>query len=86
MKLYSRIIVGATLLFSTTSIVFASRPVSGTITAIQTCEAYVSKNKLTNPDDTKLVIDQKYSIYEANKANNPDWFRIRIDNATPQER
>ncbi|WP_455222678.1 ribonuclease T2 family protein [Kaarinaea lacus] len=65
---------------------FASTPVSGTITATQTCEAYVSKNKRTNPDHTKLIVNKKYSIFEANKADSPDWFRVRIDSATPQER
>jgi len=66
--------------------VWASTPVSGTITATQTCEAYVSKNKRTNPDHIKLVVNQEYSVFEANKSNNPDWFRIRVDNANPPER
>ena len=84
-----RIIRILVVLVSTTFLqaaVFASTPASGTITATQACEAYVSKNKRTNPDDTKLVIDQKYSVFEANKANNPGWYRVRIDTASPPER
>lgn len=72
------------LLFTLTG--WASTPVTGSLTAQQACDAYVSKNKRTNPDHTKLVVDQTYPVFEANKTSNPDWFRIRIDNATPPER
>lgn len=64
----------------------ASTTVTGSITATQACEAYVSKNKRTNPDHIKLVINQKYSIFEANKTYKPDWFRVRIDSGNPPER
>ncbi|MCI0508188.1 MAG: ribonuclease T [Gammaproteobacteria bacterium] len=85
-KVIARLILIITLFFSASNIVLASMPATGSITATQSCEAYVSKNKLTNPDHTKLVVNKKYSIFEANKASNPDWFRIRIDNANPPER
>jgi len=78
-----------TLIFTAVLIQYsaiASTPVKGTLTATQTCDAYVSKNKRSNPDHTTLVVNKKYSIFESNKANNPDWFRIRIDNANPPER
>ncbi|MGY6276479.1 ribonuclease T2 family protein [Methylomonas sp. MgM2] len=61
-------------------------PATGTIVASQPCEAYVSKNKRTNPDGARLVVDRSYSIFEANKADNPDWYRVRIDQAQPAER
>lgn len=64
----------------------ASTPVTGTITATQSCEAYVSKNKRTNPDDTKLVVNQSYPVFELNKPDNPTWYRIRVPNANPAER
>ncbi len=64
----------------------ASTTVKGTFTAEQACAAYVSKNKLTNPDNTHLVANTKYTIFETNRSNQPDWFRIRIDSANPPER
>ena len=64
----------------------ASTPASGTLKALQSCEAFVSKNKRTNPDDAKLVIGQSYSVVEVNKAVNPSWYRLNIPNARPQER
>ena len=66
--------------------VSASTRASGTFSATQSCEAYVSKNKRTNPDGIRLRINQIYSIVEVNKASRPDWFRVRIDDANPAER
>ena len=86
MKYISRLVLVIVLFISTIDSVLASTPASGTLKATQTCEAYVSKNKLTNPDHTALVVNKKYSIFEANKTNNPDWFHVRIDNANPPER
>ncbi len=70
----------------TSPIAWASAAASGTITATQTCDAYVSKNKRTNPDQTKLVKNKIYPIFEVNKTNNPSWYRVRIDGSTPPER
>jgi len=86
MKHTPRLLLAITLFFSTIHSAQASTSASGTITAKQTCEAYVSKNKRTNPDHTTLVVSKKYSIFEANKSSNPDWFRVRIDTANPPER
>jgi len=86
MRVLPKLILGISLLCGAINIIFASTPVSGTITATQTCEAYVSKNKRTNPDHTKLVVDKTYSIFEANKNNNPTWYRVRIQSASPPER
>ncbi|MCB2183330.1 MAG: hypothetical protein KQH63_14950 [Desulfobulbaceae bacterium] len=72
--------------FCTTDTLWASFPASGTITASQSCEAYVSKNKRTNPDNTKLEKGQGYQIFEVNKTDNSSWYRIRISAANPSER
>ncbi len=61
----------------------ASTSATGTIQATQTCEAYVSKNKRTNPDNTKLVVDQTYLVSEVNRPVNPGWYRVHIQNASP---
>lgn len=86
MNVIAKLIFVVPLFFSSINIVLGSAPASGDITATQTCDAYVSKNKRTNPDHTKLIVNQKYSIFEANKANNPDWFRVHITSANPPER
>lgn len=65
---------------------WASMVVSGTLTATHACEAYVSKNKHTNPDNTQLEINQTYAVFEINRANNPGWYRIRVQGANPPER
>lgn len=83
---FKSIFISALFVITSSHSAFASAPASGTITAKQACEAYVSKNKLTNPDNTTLVVNQKYSIFEVNKSTNPGWFRVRIDNASPPER
>jgi ribonuclease T2 len=64
----------------------ASTKAFGTVIARQSCEAYISKKKRSNPDHTRLVIDQTYSVFEVNKPNDPDWFRVHIDSADPPER
>ncbi len=66
--------------------VLASVAANGTLTATQTCEAYISKNKRTNPDHSKLTVDQSYTVIEVNKAENPSWYRLIISNVEPQER
>jgi len=84
------LILRSALVFSlfsfTANMAFASVSASGTIKATQNCAAYISKNKRTNPDNAKLVKDKTYTVFEVNKANNPSWYRIRIDTATPSER
>jgi ribonuclease T2 len=70
----------------TDSAVWASARASGTFTAEQACEAYVSKNKRTNPDDSVLIVGHVYSVFEVNKPTAPAWYRVRIDTAQPPER
>lgn len=65
---------------------WASTVATGTITATHECEAYVSKNKRTNPDNTQLDINQTYTVFEVNRATNPGWYRIRVQDANPTER
>jgi len=73
-------------LFFFSSATLSSTPASGSFTADQACEAFVSKNKRTNPDNTVLRIGESYKIIEANKIDNPSWFRLSITDAHPHER
>jgi len=86
MQMISRVIIFFITSILVQAAVCASTPATGTISATQTCEAYVSKNKRTNPDHTKLVVDKTYSVFEVNKATNPTWYRVRIQSANPSER
>ena len=58
----------------------------GVFSAQQTCPAYVSKNKLTNPDNTQILADKKYDIIEANKPDHASWYRVILPGANPKER
>lgn len=64
------------------SVGYASIPVSGTLLAEQACPAYLSKNQKTNPDQVHLSPNRQYSLVEANRANNPSWFRINVGGNT----
>lgn len=55
-----------------------SVPVSGNFQATQSCPAYISKNKKTNPDNAYISANQPYKLIEINKNNNPDWVRIEL--------
>ncbi len=66
--------------------VSASVPAHGMLTATQSCEAFISKNKQTNPDNTRLDPGQGYAIIETNKAGNPSWYRLTVPDARPSER
>ena len=39
-------------------------PVTGTFTAETTCQAYISKNNKTNPDNSYLKVGESYPIKE----------------------
>lgn len=58
----------------------------GIFSAQQSCPAYVSKNKLTNPDNTQILADKKYDIIEANKPDHASWYRVILPTANPKER
>ncbi|HMU64432.1 MAG: ribonuclease T [Nitrosomonas sp.] len=73
------------------SVLVIANPVSatkmaGTFVSQQTCPAYVSKKKLTNPDESQLTVAGKYTIIEANQKNDPSWYRVIVPNARPKER
>ncbi|SDY94794.1 ribonuclease T [Nitrosomonas sp. Nm33] len=60
--------------------------VNGTFSAQQSCPAYVSKNKLTNPDQTTLQVGENYQTLEVNRPDRPGWYRIIVPGAHPKER
>lgn len=64
----------------------ASVPLSGTLQADRDCEAFVSKKKKSNPDKARLEPGDAYVIFEANRVDQPDWYRVRVADATPPER
>jgi ribonuclease T2 len=86
---YSRILIGfaalAIVLFTGIE-AWASAAASGTFTAEQTCEAFVSKNKRTNPDNTTITLGERYPVFEVNRPDRPSWYRVRIEGAQPPER
>lgn len=59
---------------------------SGEFIARQTCPAYVSKNKSTNPDNARIQPGYRYDIIEVLSAGNPVWYRITVPAASPKER
>jgi ribonuclease T2 len=65
---------------------WASVPVSGTLHAEKDCEAFVSKKKKSNPDKAHLEPGDAYVILEVNRPQQPDWFRVRVEDANPPER
>lgn len=81
----TRLVLAALCMICSTQLI-ASVPVSGTLTAEHACQAFVSKNKKTNPNHQLLRIGTSYTLLEANKADDPQWYRIRIEGAAPKER
>ncbi|MER2514009.1 MAG: ribonuclease T [Nitrosomonas ureae] len=65
--------------------VFADK-VSGIFSAQQSCPAFVSKNKSTNPDNAQILAGNRYAIIEAGKSNPPAWYRIVLPRAKPEAR
>lgn len=60
--------------------------VTGLFSAQQSCPAYVSKNKLTNPDHVRILVGEDYETFEVNRADRPSWYRIIVPNANPKAR
>jgi ribonuclease T2 len=58
----------------------------GVFSAQQSCPAYVSKNKLTNPDHIQLQVGVNYETLEVNRSDRPSWYRIVMPGANPKER
>lgn len=86
MNNFIKLIALLVMSFCIASNVWATSPATDTVKATRTCEAYVSKNKLTNPDNTKLEVNKSYPVIEVNKADNPDWYRVRVAGSNPTER
>ena len=63
----------------------ANVAITGTFTATQTCPAYQSFRKSTNPGDVKVEQDKTYALIAKNK---PDatHYRIVVEGAQPKER
>ncbi len=57
----------------------AATPLSGTFQATQTCPAYVSFHKKTNPNQQSLVNNQTYSVIGINRPNG-DWLKLKWEN------
>ncbi|WNG36647.1 ribonuclease T [Archangium violaceum] len=64
----------------------ASVPLRGTLHAERDCEAFVSKKKKSNPDKARLEPGDAYLILEVNRPQQPDWVRVRVEDANPPER
>lgn len=73
------------IVFSIANPVLAAK-LSGTFVSQQSCPAYVSKKKLTNPDQSQLMVASEYAIIEANQKHDPSWYRVIVPNARPKER
>lgn len=59
---------------------------TGVLSAQQACPAYVSKNNLTNPDNLQIQAGSDYTLLEANRPKQPDWYRVIVPSAHPRER
>ncbi|MDH3346879.1 MAG: hypothetical protein OEM02_02085 [Desulfobulbaceae bacterium] len=66
--------------------VMASKRIDGEFIASQTCQAYVSMRKKTNPDQSTLSKGNSYNLLEQNVPDSATWYRIRMDEANPSER
>jgi ribonuclease T2 len=73
----------ATCLFSATP-ALAQQPLEGWLIATKECEAYQSKNRLTNPGDIRIIEHFAYSMIGINKVGG-EWFQIRIPGAPVTE-
>lgn len=54
--------------------------------AKQSCPAYQSKNKKTNPGSMETATGTSYEVIELNRPDKPDWVRLRMPGANPAER
>lgn len=67
------------ILFAT-SLAGAQEKLDGWFIATEQCEAYQSKNALTNPGDVVLVDDVAYEMIGINKTGG-DWYQVQVDGA-----
>lgn len=64
---------------------FAFEELKGQVVAEQTCQAFVSFRKLTNPDGAKLAAGTTYQVVGRNQAGG-EWLQILLPQAQPQQR
>lgn len=77
-----RIYIAAALLAFTSLACSASESASGSFAATQSCEAFSSFAKRTNPGDVKISAGTSYTVREINKVDY-DWVRIEVPGAQP---
>ncbi|MDH3663731.1 MAG: ribonuclease T [Alphaproteobacteria bacterium] len=58
----------------------AQQPLEGWLIATKACEAYQSKNRLTNPGDVRIVENFAYGMIGINKLGG-EWYQIRMPEA-----
>jgi ribonuclease T2 len=80
-----RLHIAAALLALTSIACSASESASGSFTATQSCEAFSSFAKRSNPGDVKLSAGTAYTVREINKVDY-DWVRIDVPGAQPKLR
>jgi ribonuclease T2 len=77
-----RLYIAAALLAFTSLTCSASESASGSFAATQSCEAFSSFAKRTNPGDVKISAGTSYTVREINKVDY-DWVRIDVPGAQP---
>jgi len=70
----------AAIFLTLSSVAFSQERLEGWFIATDQCEAYQSKNRLTNPGDVVLVDHVAYEMLGVNRIGG-DWFQIRIEDA-----
>ena len=58
----------------------AQQPLEGWFIPFERCEAYQSKNKLTNPGDIMVEVRRAYDLKGINRAGG-DWYQIQVPDA-----
>lgn len=87
MSMVQRLAIPAALVLATlTGQAALAEPISGSFLAVRGCGAFVSKNRLTNPDHSRIVAGRTYRVIERNRPDNPSHYRIVLDTANPKER
>lgn len=71
------LLVIVTAIFSTAQ-VQAQESLEGWLIASQECEAFQSKNQMTNPGDVRLVVGSAYEMIGINSVGG-DWYQVRLN-------
>lgn len=70
----------ALALLCRTELLYASTPMQGCVEATNTCPAYFSIKKKSNPGDIKLVSGERYAVVARNKFKDATHYQIVVDN------